>query len=321
MLLNKSHTLYAPLALLALSALPAQADTFGPANYRCFDSTQISGCLNEQQSPFSQLTFAYFYLEDFEDAMFNVPGITPVAGNVFMLNNLFQDSVDEDDGVIDGINLQNNASFGISSGAPTIALNFDDQQLGGRLPTHVGLALVNNFNDFTFRAFNADGLQVDEVNGSTNFVANGSALDDNFMGISHDEGIASVSVSGSGGGMEIDHIQYGFACGLVAGEDSDADGILDAADNCTFESNPSQTDSDGDGFGNACDTDLNNDGVTNFIDLSTFVPLFLTTNPDADFNSDGVVNFLDLNTIRRFFLTVPGPVCSLPSRDSGNLVR
>ena len=49
--------------------------------------------------------------------------------------------------------------------------------------------------------------------------------------------------------------------------DTDGDGVPDAADNCTLVANPAQTDSNGDGFGNRCDTDLNNDNITNGLDV------------------------------------------------------
>jgi hypothetical protein len=45
--------------------------------------------------------------------------------------------------------------------------------------------------------------------------------------------------------------------------DNDGDGVPDASDNCPSDSNPSQLNSDGDGFGNACDTDKDDDTVLN----------------------------------------------------------
>lgn len=41
-------------------------------------------------------------------------------------------------------------------------------------------------------------------------------------------------------------------------EDSDGDGVLDSFDNCPFLFNPDQANTDGDGLGDACDSDPNN---------------------------------------------------------------
>ena len=45
---------------------------------------------------------------------------------------------------------------------------------------------------------------------------------------------------------------------VPAAVDTDGDGILDDTDNCLDVANADQRDTDGDGFGNRCDTDLNN---------------------------------------------------------------
>lgn len=93
-----------------------------------------------------------------------------------------------------------------------------------------------------------------------------------------------------------------------AGVDTDGDGIEDSADNCTLEANPSQLDTNGDGFGNACDPDLDNNGVVNFLDISLFSQSFGTSNGgDADFNGDGNVNFLDYTLVPNYWLSAPGP--------------
>ncbi|MFK7886035.1 MAG: choice-of-anchor B family protein [Gammaproteobacteria bacterium] len=93
----------------------------------------------------------------------------------------------------------------------------------------------------------------------------------------------------------------------VIGPDADADGIDNSVDNCATVSNPDQRDTDGDGFGNACDTDLNNDGITNVIDLGLLRQVFFTADVNADFDGDGVVNVVDLGILRQRFFTAPGP--------------
>lgn len=53
--------------------------------------------------------------------------------------------------------------------------------------------------------------------------------------------------------------------------DSDDDTELDGADNCTLVLNEQQLDQDEDGFGNACDGDVNNDNRVNIADLRELI--------------------------------------------------
>jgi hypothetical protein len=94
--------------------------------------------------------------------------------------------------------------------------------------------------------------------------------------------------------------------------DTDSDGVGENSDNCSLVSNPSQNDSDGDGFGNHCDADLNNDGMTNSDDLGLFKLVFFGTDPDADLNGDGVVNIVDLGIMKTLFFKSPGPSATAP---------
>lgn len=94
------------------------------------------------------------------------------------------------------------------------------------------------------------------------------------------------------------------SCGLV---DPDNDGIDASIDNCLTAANTPQTDTDGDGFGNRCDADLNNDCLVNFADLDIFRDVFFGADPDADLNGDQVVNFADLLIVKAGFFAPPGP--------------
>lgn len=94
--------------------------------------------------------------------------------------------------------------------------------------------------------------------------------------------------------------------------DDDLDGIADAIDNCSAVSNAGQTDSDGDGYGNACDADLDNNGFVNFTDLGLFRVAFGTSDPHADFDNNGFVNFIDLGRFRTMFGSAPGPSGLVP---------
>lgn len=101
-------------------------------------------------------------------------------------------------------------------------------------------------------------------------------------------------------------VGYGFLRIRVS-SDSDGDGIADGSDNCIEVANNDQRDTNGDGFGNICDADLNNDGTINFTDLGLLRTVFFGADTDADFNGDGVVNFLDLGILRSTFFGAPGP--------------
>ncbi|MBT8143707.1 MAG: endonuclease/exonuclease/phosphatase family protein [Gammaproteobacteria bacterium] len=104
-----------------------------------------------------------------------------------------------------------------------------------------------------------------------------------------------------------DHAGVYAALALAVG-DTDNDTIDDLSDNCVLVSNPTQHDTDNDGFGNLCDGDLDQSGFTNFADLAMLRQAFFSDDPDADFNGDGIVGFLDLAIFKSLFGAPPGPV-------------
>lgn len=89
--------------------------------------------------------------------------------------------------------------------------------------------------------------------------------------------------------------------------DSDDDGIANNLDNCTAKQNPDQRDSNHDGYGNACDPDLDNNGIVNFTDLGMLKSVFFTSDQDADLDGNGRVNFIDLGIMKSLFFRPPGP--------------
>jgi probable HAF family extracellular repeat protein len=87
--------------------------------------------------------------------------------------------------------------------------------------------------------------------------------------------------------------------------DNDGDGLCD-----NWET--SGIDGDGDGYGNVCDADLNNNGVVNVGDLSLFRQRFGSSDAAANFNGLGVVNAADLAIFRALFGAPPGPSATAP---------
>ncbi len=110
--------------------------------------------------------------------------------------------------------------------------------------------------------------------------------------------------------VELRHRRRRLDADPLPGLDTDADGIADASDTCIESHNPDQRDSDGDGIGNICDADLDNDCIVNFSDLGVMKALFFGFDPDADLDGDGVVNFSDLGIMKQRIFGLPGPSCT-----------
>lgn len=113
--------------LLAALGTPGRADAafIGPTPYA-----------RASDSPF----FGYtgLVLEDFEDGLFNTPGVTATAGWVVGLPNRLTDSVDGDDGTLDGLGRDGHSFYsgGVNS---SLTFTFDPAAFGGRLPVAVGI--------------------------------------------------------------------------------------------------------------------------------------------------------------------------------------
>ena len=102
--------------------------------------------------------------------------------------------------------------------------------------------------------------------------------------------------------------------------DRDGDGIPDALDNCRDLPNPEQRDTDGDGFGNLCDADLDGDGVVGaeegnqrsdlaLIARSKVTGLYV---PDCDLDGDNKVDDMDSERAGLFLGLPPGPSGKVP---------
>jgi hypothetical protein len=191
----------APLAAPAV----ASAQILGPTPYLQFSD-----------SPFASVSgFQYFHLETFEDHLLNVPGVTASAGGVssVVFGPNIHDSVDGDDGVLDGSGL-NGDSFFSADGGTGISFIFNSTTLGG-LPTHAGIVWTDGINPIIFQAFDQNGnlLGTQTGNHADNNFAGGTA-EDRFYGAINSSGISRIFIaSGTGGGIEVDHLQYGLLSG------------------------------------------------------------------------------------------------------------
>ena len=195
----------------------AEAGYLGPSEYLCFDDSAIAGC-GGLDSPFVGLPFSYFHLEDFEDHLLNTPGVTAVTGSgvtsMVGFSGLIIDSVDEDDGVINGSGTNPGVKTGDSffgGGIPGIKFSFDAGVLGA-LPTHAGMVWTDGAGTIAFEAFGADGssLGVFGPFGHADGTFFGTTAEDRFYGVIDAGGISAIRLLNTAGGIEVDHLQYGL---------------------------------------------------------------------------------------------------------------
>lgn len=196
------NLLAASCAFLATSAVSvAQATLIGPSPY-----------LSSADSPFSPFTgFTYFSLENFEDHLLNTPGVTAPVGGVtsVVFGPSIHDSVDADDGSIDGSGLAGDSFFS-SSGSAGVSFVFDASTLGS-LPDTVGIVWTDGAGTISFEAFDASNLSLGILTGThADGSHNGGAAEDRFYGVTNAGGISRIHISNGSGGIEVDHLQYGL---------------------------------------------------------------------------------------------------------------
>jgi hypothetical protein len=221
----------AVVALVAPAA-HAQVTPLGPAPYLSF-----------ADSPFNGPSFSWFVLltaEPGSDAhagiLINTIGGGPVSitgpGGI-------TDSVDGDDGVIDGSGSGGRSYFTCPS---AIEVLFDATTLGS-LPTHAGIVWTDGNGVVTVQAFDGGGTLLGTVTGNSsdgNF--NSGTAEDRFYGFISPGGIGRLTIGDQNNCIEVDHIQAGRAgpggCGPAdiggAGGLPGADGHLDNNDFIVF---------------------------------------------------------------------------------------
>lgn len=197
------HLSAAAALALALAALPATADD---ATFFFTDTPYLS----EADIPVSFYgTGSPTVLENFEDGVLDAslranPGLSIIApGGI-------TDSVDGDDGVIDGSGAGGRSIFGG-------AMRFEFAGTGP-LPTAFGLVWTDHGGpvNATFSAFDGDGNSLGSVVhrvGDGTFAS--TTAEDRFFGVQFAGGIAAIAITSAGGAQEVDHVQWGFATAPV----------------------------------------------------------------------------------------------------------
>lgn len=207
----RSAAALAGALLVGALATPASAQMLSPTPY-----------VKSADSPFTGTLFSIFVRETFEDNAFNTVGA--VASGTWFPSGPgdLVDSVDEDDGSIDGLG-RGGHSFYSNGVERTLTITFDAAALGGRLPTHAGIVWTDvglvdpGFNpgvtDVTFTAQDANGstLGTTVALGLGDGSAAGGTAEDRFFGVVHAGGIKSITIAVSNSkDWEVDHLLYGI---------------------------------------------------------------------------------------------------------------
>jgi hypothetical protein len=167
--------------------------------------------LSVEDSPFFALNG--LVVEDMEDG-FNTPGVVSNFGARLGPGGA-TDSVDADDGVIDGSG-NNGSSYFYGAGATGIAFTFDEFVLGA-LPRFAGIVWTDGAGEITFEAFDGDGNSLGVLTGDHALGGlNGGTDEDRFYGVRSTSGIGSIHIRNAFGGIEVDHLQFIIPTGATA---------------------------------------------------------------------------------------------------------
>jgi hypothetical protein len=116
--------------------------------------------------------------------------------------------------VIDGSGTGGNSWFG--SGPTGVTFTFNGGVLGG-LPTHAGVVWTDGTNDILFEAFDQNGVSLGTRSGShADGGFGGTTSEDMFYGAANAGGISAIFLRSGGGGIEMDHLQFGLLAGTQA---------------------------------------------------------------------------------------------------------
>lgn len=193
---------FSPFAAVDAGAISLPNGLVEPVRYRSFADSPFNGV----SLPF------YFHLEDWEDGLVNTPGVTPSSTSTGSSFPGLEDSVDGDDGVVNDTCTKTIGRCNSGFAGGEISFIFDPELLGA-LPTHVGIVWTDGGAgaDVTFEAYNAANAligtrTVPQLGDNSN---SGTVEEDRFFGVVASDGVRRIVVRNSGGGIEVDHLQYG----------------------------------------------------------------------------------------------------------------
>lgn len=188
----KKTLLLAGAATLFGVASAQAAVLYGPTPY-----------LSQADSPFVGHTG--WMVEDFEDGLL-MDGVSSIGG-MAIGPSWITDSVDGDDGAIDGFGTAGSSYFTPDGNGGAWFMFHGD--ILGFVPKSVGIVWTDGAGTITFEAFDTNGASLGVLTGNH---ADGSHLgetgDDRFYGVSNWDGIGSLHIRNSSGGIEVDHVQF-----------------------------------------------------------------------------------------------------------------
>jgi hypothetical protein len=204
---------YIPRLSLAIGLLAA------PCAFAAATFTAPTPYLQAGDNPLTG-PWVYSHLETFEDGLPNTPGLSAIGGSA-LGSGALTDSVDADDGVLDGSGAAGQSWY--SSGVlPSVTFSFSAAALG-TLPTSVGVAFtdIGSRNDggavgtdlAVIEVFDGGGISQGVLSfafGDGTFVS--ATAEDRFVGATFAGGIGSIRVGFANSvDWEVDHVFYAAA--------------------------------------------------------------------------------------------------------------
>jgi hypothetical protein len=142
-------------------------------------------------------------IDTFEDGTLDPEGVT--GNGSFVAPGGITDSVDGDDGVIDGSGNGGHSYFG--SGPTGITFTFNPLRTGG-LPTQAGMVWTDGEGTISFEAFDENALSLGVIGpfSHADGTVAGLTAEDRFYGVTNAGGITAIKLTNTAGGIEVDHL-------------------------------------------------------------------------------------------------------------------